>query len=296
MDLEGWLGEAGVTDRSNRRILSVSLDTYRHNGWSKDHQAWPRSTTLLIGDPDRTAIQLAAKARQSGPKEFRPTAGSAVHDRRKVSDEPIGFAGNASTAMSVDKLGAIVRTVFKDISTTFVRFPIGWHGGAVDFDHPMDFLGSDGGAGVGSGPGLAVGAALALRDSDRLPVAILGDGDFLMGCTALWSACQQGLGLLVVVSNNRSYFNDELHQERTARVRGRPVENRWVGQRLDDPPVDIAGLARAQGAQAFGPLSEPLQVEKALLDAIALVRQRHVVVLDVLVAAGYNAAAAATVE
>ena len=41
-------------------------------------------------------------------------------------------------------------------------------------------------------------------------------------------------------------FNDELHQERVARERGRPVENRWIGQRIDDPAPDLAAMARAQ--------------------------------------------------
>ena len=34
--------------------------------------------------------------------------------------------------------------------------------------------------GVGSGPGITVGAALALKGSGRLPIGLLGDGDFLM--------------------------------------------------------------------------------------------------------------------
>ncbi len=32
------------------------------------------------------------------------------------------------------------------------------------FAHPLDYIGFDGGGGIGSGPGMAVGAALALRD------------------------------------------------------------------------------------------------------------------------------------
>ena len=56
-------------------------------------------------------------------------------------------------------------------------------------DHPLDYLGQDGGAGIGSGPGMAVGAALALEGSGRLPVAVLGDGDFLMGGTAASGTC-----------------------------------------------------------------------------------------------------------
>ena len=81
---------------------------------------------------------------------------------------------------------------------------------------------------------MAVGSALALRDRDpgRLPLAILGDGDFLMGSTAIWTAAANASPLLVLVVNNRSYFNDELHQERVARERGRPPERRWIGQRM----------------------------------------------------------------
>ena len=53
--------------------------------------------------------------------------------------------------------------------------------------------------------------------------------------------------MLMIVANNRSFFNDELHQDRVARERRRPVENRWIGQRIDDPAPDLAALARSQG-------------------------------------------------
>ncbi len=112
----------------------------------------------------------------------------------------------------------------------------------------MDFLGGDGGGGVGGGPGISVGAALALKGSGRLPVAVCGDGDFLMGVTALWTAAHYRIPLLIVVANNRSFFNDELHQERVARMRNRPVENRWIGQRISEPDIDFAAW-RARKAQ-----------------------------------------------
>ena len=100
---------------------------------------------------------------------------------------------------------------------------------------------------------MAVGAALALRGGDRLPVAVLGDGDYLMGVTALWTGVHYRVPVLIVVANNESFFNDELHQERMARVRGRPVENRWIGLRMSDPAIDLAGLARDQGAKGYRP-------------------------------------------
>ena len=106
-----------------------------------------------------------------------------------------------------------------------------WH-----FRHPLDFVGSDGGGGIGAGPGITVGAALALKGTARLPVAHprrrrLPDGrDGAVDRGAL-----QGPAACSWSCNNRSFFNDEVHQERVAKTRGRPVENKWIGQRIDDP-------------------------------------------------------------
>jgi thiamine pyrophosphate-dependent acetolactate synthase large subunit-like protein len=171
-----------------------------------------------------------------------------------------------------------------------IRLPLGWTGDLWHFRHPLDFLGYDGGGGVGSGPGMSVGAALALRGTDRLPVAILGDGDYLMGSTALWTAAHEGIPLLVVVSNNRSFFNDEIHQERVARQRGRPVENRWIGQRIDEPAPDLAMLARAQGVDGIGPVKSPEDLPEALADAVRRVKEGHTCVIDVWVTPEVNPA------
>src|SRR4029453_14342905 len=102
------------------------------------------------------------------------------------------------------------------------------------------------------GPGMARGARPRMRGGDRLPVAVLGDGDYLMGLTALWTGVHYKIPVLIVVANNQSFFNDKLHQERVARLRGRPVENRWIGMRMSEPDFDLAGLARNQGAQGIG--------------------------------------------
>ena len=76
-----------------------------------------------------------------------------------------------------------------------------------------------------------------------------------MGVTAVWTAVHYKIPLLFVIANNRSFYNDELHQERVARMRDRPVENKWIGQRMADPEIDIAAMGRAQGAVGFGPIT-----------------------------------------
>lgn len=106
---------------------------------------------------------------------------------------------------------------------TFARLAFWLAAAALHFRTPLDFLGKDGGA-VGSGPDHTIGAAIALRDSGRMTVGVIGDGDYLM--SALWTAARLKVPMMLVVSNNRSYFNDEVHQERMARERGWGVRRR----------------------------------------------------------------------
>ena len=172
---------------------------------------------------------------------------------------------------------------------TLTRVPLGWDGAAYRFDGPLDYLGNDGGGGLGSGAGNAIGAALALQGTGRLAVAILGDGDFMQGGSALWTAAHYRIPVLFVVSNNRSNFNDEVHQEAMAKERGRPVENRWIGQRIDDPALDLAGYARAQGVGAAGPVETVGALAPALEAALAQVEAGEPYLLDVIVQPGYSA-------
>jgi len=135
---------------------------------------------------------------------------------------------------------------------------------------------------------MAIGAALALRGGDRLPVAVLGDGDYLMGLTALWTGVHYRIPVLIVIANNESFFNDELHQERMARVRGRPVENRWIGLRLSNPDMDLAGLARDQGAKGYGPVRTVEALDAAIAQGVADVKAGAVAVIDARVAPEYS--------
>jgi thiamine pyrophosphate-dependent acetolactate synthase large subunit-like protein len=119
---------------------------------------------------------------------------------------------------------------------------------------------------------------------------VLGDGDYLMGLTAIWTAASYKVPLLIVVANNQSFFNDELHQERVARMRGRPIENRSIGLRMSDPPFDLAMLACGQGAQGFGPVASEAALADAMMKGIDEVRRGAVCVIDARVAPEYSRA------
>jgi acetolactate synthase-1/2/3 large subunit len=61
----------------------------------------------------------------------------------------------------------------------------------------------------------------------------------------------------MVVNDNSSFYNDEEHQAEVARHRGRPVDNSWIGMRMDEPRIDIAALARSYGAFAPDTVDDP---------------------------------------
>jgi benzoylformate decarboxylase len=189
--------------------------------------------------------------------------------------------------MTLWDMAMTVRQFAKGRAVTFARLPIGWPGEAYEFDGPLSFLGNDGGGAVGTGPGHSVGAALALKDSDRLTIGIIGDGDYLMGATALWTASHFELPLMIVVADNRSYFNDEMHQERVAQMRSRPAQNRWIGQRIDDPRVDLVAIARAQGFDSEDPVSMTEALAAALERGAEVVSKGGRYFIDSVVQPGY---------
>jgi thiamine pyrophosphate-dependent acetolactate synthase large subunit-like protein len=153
---------------------------------------------------------------------------------------------------------------------------------SIELTEPAHGIGGGRGGGVGYGLPSSIGAALGHKGSGRLCVSILGDGDFLMTSNALWTAAKYQIPLLVVVLNNRSYYNDEEHQERMARWRERPVENKGIGIRIEDPAPDLAAIARALSVAGFGPITEPDQLGGVLDKAIEIVENGKPAVVDVI--------------
>ena len=291
VDLAGALHTAHGGKPVTAKIVQVSIDQYVHNGWSMDYQGLPPADVYLLAEPDAAVPPLLAAV-----KELRPNAPPLPEPTLRPGPPPLSALEDTSV-IQVPHIATAFKVALGDTPVSMLRLPLSWPDGLWEFSHPLDYLGTDGGGGIGSGPGMSVGAALALRDtgSGRLPVAVLGDGDFLMGVTALWTAVRNDIPLLVVVANNRSFFNDELHQERVARQRGRPVENRWIGQAIRSPDIDLATMVRGQGCIGIGPVEDPKQLVAAIREAVAAVRAGKVCVVDVRVAAGYAADATAAI-
>jgi thiamine pyrophosphate-dependent acetolactate synthase large subunit-like protein len=275
IDLAGTLKQVYGERPIGARVIAASCDVHVHRGFSMDYFGLPPVDVNLLAEPDVVVPLLleACKPRaQAAPSVSAPVAG------RRADD-----------VLSLRAVAAALDEGTAGVEVCVTRLPLGWPGDARHFAHPLDYLGGDGGAGVGAGPGITVGAGLALKGSGRIPIGLIGDGDYLMGLTALWTAAHYRIPCLFIVCNNRSFYNDEAHQERVARQRGRPVENKWIGQRINEPDIDLAALAVAQGAKGIGPVVEPEQLRNAVTQAVRAVRDGEVCVIDARVRPGYDA-------
>lgn len=268
IDLGGVLRQAFGAEAPGATIIHAGQDEHLHNGWGKEHYGLPPVDIALMGDPDAAASALLAVMPARKPADWITPAAA--------KPEPAPGA-----ALTLRDVARALKAAVGDQPVTFPALARAWPVDLWSHRHPLDYLGKDGGGGVGSGPGLAIGAALALQGSGRLVVGVLGDGDTLMSINALWTLARYRIPLIIVVANNRSYYNDELHQEGVARTRGRNTANRWVGQRIDDPAPDIAKMAEGQGVAASGPVRNREALAAAMAQAVEAARSGRPYLIDV---------------
>ncbi len=283
-----WIDFGGVISAAAKgearpKVIYASLDHTLHNGAHMNYHMLGEADIRMAASADAVVTELLGEL----------GAGRRAPWHARLAPKARGGDGR----ISVESIATTLRAAVEDpYRISFAALCRGFPSELWPFHDPLAYLGKDGGGGIGSGPGLSVGAALALHDKGRDVVSILGDGDFCMGAMALWSAVHSGIPLLVLVNNNRSYFNDELHQETVARRRNRPVENRWIGQRISSPDVDIAKLAEAQGAIGIGPVKEIGELRAAIDKGLAVLRSGGVCVIDIHVNPGKERSAAETIH
>ncbi len=149
-----------------------------------------------------------------------------------------------------------------------------------DFDKPHRHPGKS--LGTSTQLGISLGVALANREHKRLVVDMQPDGDLMFDAGALWVAAKHRIPMLVVMYNNRAYYNDWEHQIRMAKLRGTPVERAHIGMDMTDPDPDFAKLAQSMGWYGEGPIDDPKKVGAALKRAIARVKAGQPALLDTL--------------
>ena len=292
--LDGYTGEkkevGSGREKPGRKVIDMSLNDVSVTSWSYLKGPQPLIDVQLTCEPLFGLGQLVDLAKQrlaNDPKsrtriEQRKASLSERHDRLRARQREAARRGWDDRPIAPARLVSEIWDAVKNKNWFLtVRNQASFPEGIWEFSGAGQYLGHNGGGGVGYGPGAAVGAAIANRDSGRLCVAIFGDGDFVMAAGAIWTAVHYRAPMLAIINNNTTWGNDEKHQIEVAGDRGRPAENAWIGQRMVNPDIDHAMTAKSFGAWSAGPITDPAELAGVLKQAVAEVEKGSVAVVDV---------------
>jgi thiamine pyrophosphate-dependent acetolactate synthase large subunit-like protein len=276
---------------SNTKIINVALDDLLVRAWSTDFNKLREADLMIMADTSvflpelvrRLKADQPALSKISGEIEKRRADWGKIYAEKqqalekeketKWDEKPVSMTRLYSEIVEVLKHEDWVLTNGSSQGKENLYLP------ATKFNQ---ILGKYKGGGLGYGLPASLGAALAHKSSGKFCVNLQPDGDLLFTVSSLWTAVHHNIPLLIVVCSNRSYFNDEEHQERIAIARNRPVENKTIGIRIEEPEVDFGAMARTYGCWGAGPITEPKDLVKTLREAVKVVKQGKPALVDVV--------------
>ncbi len=272
------------------KVIHATLADISMRGWTSDFQELSPVDLPIVANTKVFLPALIEEIKRQGKfsksvVEDRRKSLAAQHDEIRARWQSELKKRWDERPISPPRLAHEVWEAIKNESWLLVAGAFrGWPSRLWNWDKPGLFLGGYGGGGLGYGPGASVGAALPHRGTGTICVNLQRDGELLYTTSALWTAANTGVPLLTVMTNNRTYYNDEEHQEKIAIARGRPPENKVVAMRMEQPPVDFANLARSFGLSGEGPITEPDQIRPAIERALKVIKnEKRPALVDVYI-------------
>jgi benzoylformate decarboxylase len=200
-----------------------------------------RPAVGLVADPGAVLAGLLARVGAADPARRAREAALTLEGRR-LARRRIAAAASAERVGPAALAGAIAGAVSRRDLVVDEALTAGRDlRAALGRRDPGAWLAHRGSA-LGWGLPAAVGAKLA--DPARRVVAVQGDGGALFGLSALWTAAHEGVGIALVIADNRGY---EILRAGMEGMTGHPT-GPWPGLALRDPPLDLESLCRGYGA------------------------------------------------
>lgn len=299
LDVVDWEKATAKLDSTTRALSSFVSDDcdwmevgFHETGigaWSLDYGRYRTKSLSALGDPRLVMPQMTAIAEEilAGDAGLRAKVKERTDRISKRHD--VLFAGWSKEAeenregspLTLPRLAQEVWDVIQDedwvLSTGTLRQ---WTRKLWDFDKPYRHPGKS--LGTSTQIGMSLGVALAHKNSDKVVVAIQPDGDLMYDAGALWTAAKHEIPLLIVMFNNRAYYNDWHHQIRMARMRGTDEDKAHIGMDIFDPEPDFATIAKGMGMWSEGPIDTPEEVGAALRRALEVVKSGKPALVDII--------------
>lgn len=277
--------------RPDAKTISINSANLFVKSNYQNFQRYPEVDIDIPADAEATLPSLTEAvrrrldaSRKSAFADRGAKLGAAHDESLQRARDAAAFAWDASpisTARLAAELWAQIKTEDWSLvsSATFVsRWPLRlWA-----FEKHYQYIGAQGGYGIGYNAPASVGAALANRKYGRLSVNIQCDGDLMYAPGVLWTAAHHHIPLLTVMHNNRAYHQELMQVQIMANRHSRGLDRATIGTTICDPNIDFAKLAESMGVHAEGPISDPKELGPAITRAIEVVKRGEPVLLDVV--------------
>jgi thiamine pyrophosphate-dependent acetolactate synthase large subunit-like protein len=270
--------------KADVKTIHVTLADQLMKSNYQDMQRFCPCDLSITADVEATLPTLIDEVKRTGVTRGGRTE-QLISQHRAMKERTRAAAANGFDAspVSTARLAAELWQVLKNEKWCLADSRnLSWSARLWPATQHYNFLGHSGAAGVGQiAPG-AVGAALANREKGIVTAVIQPDGDLMYAPGILWTAAHHKIPILMLMHNNRAYHQEVMHLQKMAGLHNRRMDTAKIGTTIEDPNIDFAKLANAQGVWAEGPITDPAAIAPALKRAIAVVKRGEPALVDVV--------------
>lgn len=291
--LTSFLGTTkDILNKNDFKLVTVNTNDLLLSKWSADYQQFIPVGDACIADTFQT-IRSIQKQICSHSLELAKNENERNDRKRKISElhcaakdrwgmEVQSFAENKSAihvSVAVNEIFNAVKDKKWVLTNTGSLTIDGWVKKLWTLDTTGCYLGLNGGGGLGYGLGASIGAAIAKCHENTLCINLQADGDFLYTPSALWTLSSYNIPLLVIVMNNKLYFNSTQHADIIAKNRAREKDLSHVATSFYDMPVDFIKLAQSFGIYTLPTITTANVIVPSVLSAVEYIKQHNKPVL-----------------
>jgi benzoylformate decarboxylase/acetolactate synthase-1/2/3 large subunit len=265
------------------RIIDIGFNDLHVSAWIQDYGQLQETDIQLTADTSAVLPQLISRVRaalegegaeRKDERERRRQQLREMHDKRWAAWAQKAQDAAEERPVAPSELAAATWEAVREHDWVLTAGTANdWALKLWDFDQPYRHAGKS--LGTATQVGISLGVALANKGSDRLVVDLQPDGDLMFDAGALWIAAAHRIPMLVVMFNNRAYYNDWEHQIRLAKARGTDLGKAHIGVNIDGPAPDFTQLARSFGWHAEGPITDPSDVTAAVARGAQVALERR---------------------
>lgn len=291
LELNDMNGPVQQMRASGGRTISICSEYLSQGSNIHDFGTYAEVDLAIAADGEATLPALIEEVRRLTTRdrarafETRGERIAEAHKAQRAAELEEARYGWDASPISVPRMVAELGRQVRNDDWAIVsghQFTGTWQRRLMNHDRHYRYNGDCGGFGIGYDTPASVGGALAHREHGRLPIAIVGDGDFnFVGAGAMWTAAHHKIPLLTVIHNNRAYHAEVMLVQRVAGRRGRGSDKIHIGNVIKDPAPDYAKIAEGYGIYAES-VQDPNELAATFDRALERVRAGEPALVDVI--------------